>query len=405
MDRALLVDLVQPHLQADANAWASRLFGCGAVAGYFIGGLDLVYLSGGLLGSEQLKVLTLFTAFFLCATHTVTVCSVTERVLISKEEDDQQEGLSSTKLAMENIWRTLRTLPRPMQQVMNVQFASWLGWFPSLFFSSTWVAEVFTKNQGGTDLASAPPAIQELATRAGSRALLLNSLVSLTTSIILPILVAPSETHDGFTHSPPTSYSTSLSPFLSNLQQWMPILPLPWLSLPLLWTISNGAFSLLLLSTYFATNVTSASLIIAGTGFSWALTNWLPFAIVRSLSVIDMLTGAAGGLDLTHGLSNASPHKRTALGRTLPPPPPRRPLGTLVAPPSTLGQVRAERRASLAQDQCTEAASETGQPHAVRHDGHERDVLRCGSRHPRPGNLRQIAASVRIQRTRRLYCF
>lgn len=121
MDRSLLVDLVPPHLQSSANAWASRLFGIGAVAGYYIGGLDLVKLTRGYLGGEQLKVLTLFTATFLCVSHAITVCCVTERVLISKDDDAEQEGMSSLKLAMENIWLTLRELPRPMQQVLNVQ--------------------------------------------------------------------------------------------------------------------------------------------------------------------------------------------------------------------------------------------------------------------------------------------
>lgn len=128
MDRSLLVDLVPPHLQAGANAWASRLFGFGAVAGYYIGGLDLVKLTNGFLGSSQLKVLTLFTATFLCCSHAITACCVTERVLISNEDDAQQEGLSSLKIAMMDIWSTLRELPDPMQQVLNVQVSHSYCW-------------------------------------------------------------------------------------------------------------------------------------------------------------------------------------------------------------------------------------------------------------------------------------
>ena len=121
MDRSLLVDVVPPHLQAAANAWASRMFGIGAVAGYWIGGLDLPTLTGKFFGEEQLKVLTFFTAFFLCATHAVTVFCVTERVLISKEDDEVKQGVNSAKLAVMNIWTTLREMPRPIQQVLNVQ--------------------------------------------------------------------------------------------------------------------------------------------------------------------------------------------------------------------------------------------------------------------------------------------
>ena len=76
MDRALLVDVIPPEQQATANAWASRMFGVGcesnrdslliscsrtqtppsAVFGFWIGGVDLVRVTGGFLGDEQLKV-------------------------------------------------------------------------------------------------------------------------------------------------------------------------------------------------------------------------------------------------------------------------------------------------------------------------------------------------------------
>lgn len=122
MDRSLLVDVIPPAQQEQANAWASRMFGFGAVFGYWVGGIDLVYLTRGWLGSEQLKVLTFFTAFFLCACHAVTIVCVKERVLISREEDGiYDEGSSATWRALGEIWVTFRTLPRPIQQVLNVQ--------------------------------------------------------------------------------------------------------------------------------------------------------------------------------------------------------------------------------------------------------------------------------------------
>lgn len=121
MDRSLLVDVVPPSLQAAANAWASRMFGFGAVLGYWIGGLDLVYLTGGFFGGEQLKVLTLFTSFFLCFCHAITVTFVNERVLISKDDDSGHSNEGTTMKAIHEIWNTFKTLPRPIQQVLNVQ--------------------------------------------------------------------------------------------------------------------------------------------------------------------------------------------------------------------------------------------------------------------------------------------
>lgn len=117
--------------------------------GYWIGGVDLVWLTGGWLGNEQLKVggpcslqvtipltsperieiasraqvLTLLTALVHCICHGITCASVRERVLISREpvnpEDAHRRGGALNALG--DIWSTLRTLPRPIQQVLNVQ--------------------------------------------------------------------------------------------------------------------------------------------------------------------------------------------------------------------------------------------------------------------------------------------
>lgn len=80
---------------------------------------------------------------------------------------------------------------------------------------------------------------------------------------------------------------------MNQFERFLPSLPLSWLSLPLLWTFSNGCFAILLLATYFATNVTIASVVIAAFGFSWALTNWLPFAIVGIFTLSDSQFGLA----------------------------------------------------------------------------------------------------------------
>lgn len=116
--------------------------------------------------------------------------------------------------------------------------------------------------------------------------MLYHSIVSLATSIILPALVASSAGSDSgvistYLRSASPSASTPVNNSLSSrFARLRPRIPLPWLSLSLLWTFSNGAFAVLLLSTYFATTVAGASVIIAGTGFAWGVTNWAPFAIV-----------------------------------------------------------------------------------------------------------------------------
>ncbi|KPV77581.1 uncharacterized protein RHOBADRAFT_8597, partial [Rhodotorula graminis WP1] len=204
MDRSLLVDVVPPAQQPAVNAWAGRMFGFGAVFGYWIGGIDLVWWTRGWLGGEQLKVLTIFTSVLLIGTHAVTVTCVRERILISRAGDDADGGGSGSSSgalrALADVWHTIRHLPRPIQQVFNVQFSGWIGWFPVLFFSTTWVAEMYVKTRWegggpGSELKDAPEDVRERATRAGTHAMLWHSVVSLATSIVLPPLVAASSSN------------------------------------------------------------------------------------------------------------------------------------------------------------------------------------------------------------------
>ncbi|GAA5878440.1 hypothetical protein JCM8547_006582 [Rhodosporidiobolus lusitaniae] len=317
MDRALLVDVVAPAQQPAANAWASRMFGFGAVFGYWIGGLDLVWLTRGWLGSEQLKVLTFFTSFFLLGTHAITCSCVSERVLISRDEGP---GGGGALAALEDIWHTIRTLPRPIRQVFDVQFTSWIGWFPVLFFSTTWVAEIYVKTRWGdaeSELASAPTDVRDAATRAGTRAMLWHSVVNLATSILVPPLVEgggeKSETSGGRGRGWRAGGGREGGRF-EAVRRFLPDLPIKWLSIPLLWTASNGFFAMMLLfGTYFSTTVAGATFVLASIGFSWSITNWAPFAILgdiltRSNSTPPSLSPNASAIMLQNTYNTSRDH-------------------------------------------------------------------------------------------------
>ncbi|GAA5866002.1 hypothetical protein JCM3774_005554 [Rhodotorula dairenensis] len=317
MDRSLLVDVVSPSQQPAANAWAGRMFGFGAVFGYWIGGIDLVWWTRGMLGDEQLKVLTFFTSFFLCASHAITCSCVEERVLISRE-DDQGKEVGGPMRAVGEIWTTIKTLPRPIRQVFNVQFTGWIGWFPILFFSTTWVAEIYVKTrtgaEPGAELATASEAVREAATRAGTHAMLWHSVVSLAVSIFVPPLVrtddvesspqSPSGTTRrrgfGFDHERTTAAAAEEGAngpwrWLATAKRFLPRIPFEWLTLPLLWAFSNTVFSILLVAgTWTAKTVWSASFVVAAAGFCWAVTNWAPFAILGEL-ILGMDSASSSG--------------------------------------------------------------------------------------------------------------
>lgn len=66
------------------------------------------------------------------------------------------------------IYEAVRHLPKPVRRVCYVQIAAFMGWFPYLFYSTTWVGEVMA-----TELGHEPDTDE--ATRAGSLALLIYS--------------------------------------------------------------------------------------------------------------------------------------------------------------------------------------------------------------------------------------
>lgn len=121
--------------------------------------------------------------------------------------------------------------------------------------------------------------------------MLWHSVVSLISSIIIPPLVRTDETSNS---SAPTRRRMPESCVERDLPRWvgvakalLPKVPFDWLSLPLLWAISNAIFAFLLFGgTWTAHSVFSASCVIAAAGFCWAVTNWAPFAIVSFSSEV-----------------------------------------------------------------------------------------------------------------------
>ena len=67
-------------------------------------------------------------------------------------------------------------------------FSAWIGWFPVLFYTTEFVAELHKRAHEGTP--QDDPALDAEATRLGSRALLYNSILSLACNMLLPFFVS-----------------------------------------------------------------------------------------------------------------------------------------------------------------------------------------------------------------------
>ncbi|KAL0084066.1 major facilitator superfamily domain-containing protein [Phycomyces blakesleeanus] len=271
--RALLVDSLPPSQQEDGTAWAGRMVGMGNVIGYFMGYADLVS-AFPFLGNTQLKVLCVFASIVLVVCDAITCYAVKERVL---SKDSRKKSRGSPFKTFSDIGKHIWNLPKPIRRICNVQFFAWIGWFPFLFYSTTWVAEIYDQEALKRPENSADDAVGQ-ATRAGSFAFLIYSLVSLGASFIIPLIVSPSFRED---YTPAPTYNLEFK-FRGRKHVFTPskYLKISFLTLPRAWTISHVIFCIAMLCTIFAKDVVAASVVIGICGISWSITMWAPFSLL-----------------------------------------------------------------------------------------------------------------------------
>jgi len=151
-----------------------------------------------------------------------------------------------------NIWRALRKLPAELQRICNVQFFAWMGWFPFLFYSTTWVGEILSRYDQGDHGGDGT-----VAERAGSFALLCWAGLAVFTGIVIP-KVTPQEI---------------------GLEAW----PRNPFTLRNLWTMSLVWFAVCMGMTWFVDDLWAATGVIALCGVPWAVAMWVPFAMVGEI--------------------------------------------------------------------------------------------------------------------------
>ncbi|KAK6910943.1 hypothetical protein I203_104978 [Kwoniella mangroviensis CBS 8507] len=268
-DRALVVDTLPPREQEEGSAWAGRMFGFGSVFGFFVGNLDLPPVLP-FLGKTQLQILSFMTSAILVISHTFTSWAVSERVLL---RDDRPQSQSSLKANLKSIWDNMFSLPPGIRTICFVQFFASLGWFPILFFTTVWVSEIYKASvpipEGMDEATFAADAV-----RSGARALLLQALVNIVTSIGFPFLVSESGVQ------PESAYTYS-----SDGSTWQ--IPFKGLTLIKVWWISQFVFAGAMAASWFVTTVSGAYFVIATTGFCWALSQWAPYSLLGELILID----------------------------------------------------------------------------------------------------------------------
>jgi solute carrier family 45 protein 1/2/4 len=230
--RSLIVDVLPIEKQQLGAAWSSRMSACGHMIGYAAGAIDLVGIFGTTLGDTQFKQLTIVASTAILVTTALTCWAVTERVLISSAPVPAHHQGRRFKV-FRHIWFTLFHLPPRIQAICWAQFWSWIGWFPFLFYSTTWVGETYFRYDVPADAKASNDALGDIG-RIGSTSLFIYSIITFVGAFLLPLFVQSPE--DAKTVTPQAPHF--LATFISRFTRSKPDLLTAWIAGHLLFSAS-----------------------------------------------------------------------------------------------------------------------------------------------------------------------
>ncbi|KAI1934609.1 hypothetical protein LOZ58_004621 [Ophidiomyces ophidiicola] len=265
--RSLIVDTLPIPQQQLGSAWASRMTAIGSLIGYGIGSINMLNTFGTFLGNTQFKQMTIIAACSLIGSVLVTSYAVKERILISVRDSDNRSGVMKI---LSQLFRTTFRLPPRIKAICWAQFWAWIGWFPFLFYSSTWVGETYFRyGAPKSEFDKITDTLGEVG-RLGSLSLVIFSVVTLVNSVVLPFAVlSPGNDRGALTQRPPRGVIR----FLKKISYVRPDLQTAWM-------ISHIMFAGTMVFAPLAKSVAFATFLVAICGIPWTVTCWAPFAFM-----------------------------------------------------------------------------------------------------------------------------
>ncbi|GLI76915.1 hypothetical protein PoHVEF18_005193 [Penicillium ochrochloron] len=265
--RSLIVDTLPIPLQQAGSAWASRMCAIGQLISYVIGSIDMVSIFGSLLGDTQFKQMTVIAALSLIIAVAITSYSVKERVLISARDSDGKGGAIQ---AISQLFKTTMELPPRIQAICWAQFWAWIGWFPFLFYSTTWVGETYFRYEVSKDQVTKTTDMLGEVGRVGSLSLTVFSSITFLSSVLLPFCIqSPDTKRTRFTPRPPPGVAA----ILKRITAVRPDLQTAWF-------ISQIVFAATMIFAPLAHSRAFATFLVAVCGIPWAISGWAPFAFM-----------------------------------------------------------------------------------------------------------------------------
>ncbi|KAL8279909.1 hypothetical protein RQP46_007759 [Phenoliferia psychrophenolica] len=259
--RALILDQSPRAQQVTANAWHGRMTHIANIFGYLAGYLNLGRWDAiSWVGGGQFRKLAVLSCVVMSACVAVTCWTQVEKV--GRPEPTGEGGVMGV---FNSVLGAIKNLPLSVKRVCYVQFFAWTAYFPFLFYSTTYVAEVLYLSLPP----SSPPPSSDTATRAGSLALLLFAIVSLISGTFLPylstILLRPAVARR-------ISTTTTRGKLVRRA--------LARCSPRNMWTFGLVLWACGMLATFWVKTVNQAMVVIATLGICWAISCWVPFALV-----------------------------------------------------------------------------------------------------------------------------
>ncbi|KAL9602139.1 MAG: hypothetical protein Q9219_002003 [cf. Caloplaca sp. 3 TL-2023] len=145
------------------------------------------------------------------------------------------------------------------------------GWFPFLFYSTTWVGETYFRYTPEASLADSTDPLGDIG-RIGSLSLLIFSIVTFIGSVLLPFVVQSPENEAksgqrNFTPRPPPV----IAPLATVLNDIKPDLLTSWM-------LSHIIFAGAMFLAPFVRSLHMATVLVSICGIPWALACWAPFS-------------------------------------------------------------------------------------------------------------------------------
>jgi len=183
------------------------------------------------------------------------------------------------KQILAGIYAVALKLPPPIKKVCAVQVFAFMGWFPFLFYATTYIGQVMAREKNAE-----PDA--EYATRVGALSMLLNSVVATMAGALLPYLsrrdnrllrVQDEDEEEENFRLRGLIYQWRTEAAKKGKKMRLPTLPVLYRTI---WIGALVLFTILTMSTFFVTSTVGAIIIVSLVGISWAVACWVPFAII-----------------------------------------------------------------------------------------------------------------------------